>query len=56
MERIAGVEPVDTILDGAQTRFFARAVADPAAIGDLWPASLRPDNQGDELTEEEGRD
>ena len=31
-------------------------VADPAAIGDLWPASLRPDNQGDELTEEDGRD
>ena len=56
VERIAGVEPVDTILDGAQTRFFARAVADPAAIGDLWSATLKPDNQDDELTEEEGRD
>ena len=56
MERIAGVEPVDTILDGAQTWFFARAVADPTAIGDLWPASLKPDNDGNNLTEEDGRD
>ena len=56
VEKIAGVEPVDTILDRAQTRFFARAVADPAAIGDLWMASLKPDNQDSELTEEEGRD
>ena len=60
VERIAGVEPVDTILDGAQTRFFARAVADPAAIGDLWPASLKLDNEevddNDDLTKEEGWD
>jgi len=56
VERIAGVEAVDTILDGAQTRFFARAVADPTAIGDLWPASLKPDNADNELVEEEGRD
>ena len=56
VERIAGVESVDTILDGAQTRFFARAVADPSAIGDLWPASLNPDNTDNELIEEEGRD
>ena len=43
-------------LDGAQTRIFARAVADPSAIGDLWPASLKPDNDNNDLTEEEGRD
>ena len=35
MERIVGVESVDTIIDAARTRFFARAVADPTAIGDL---------------------
>ena len=40
VERIARVESVDTIMDAAQTRFFARAVADPAAISDLWPASM----------------
>ena len=56
MEKIAGVEPVDTILDGAQTWFFTRAVADPTAIGDLWPTTLKLDNQDDELIEEEGRD
>ena len=41
-ERIAGVELIDTIMEAAQTRFFERAVADPAAIGDLWPASIHP--------------
>ena len=55
-----GVEPVDMILDGAQTRFFTRAVADPTAVGDLWPASLKPDNEAmdmdSDLTKEEGRD
>ena len=35
VEKVAEVEPVDTILDGAQTRFFARAVADPTVIGEL---------------------
>ena len=34
IERIAGVVQVHTIMDAAQTRFFARAVADPSAIGD----------------------
>ena len=56
IERIAGVEPVNTILDAAQTRFFARAVADPEAIGDLWPSSVKPDNDSDEWVEEDGRD
>ena len=56
VERTAGVESVDAILDGAQTRFFARAVADPTAIGDLWPTSLKPHNRDDKLVEEEGRD
>ena len=60
VERVAGVEPVDTILDGAQTQFFARVVADPTAIGDLWPTSLKPDNEAADvdidLTEEEGQD
>ena len=56
VERIAKVEPVDTILDGAQTWFFARAVADSTAIRDLWPATLKPDNEDYELVEEEGRD
>ena len=37
---IVGVESVDTIMDAAQTRFFARAVVDPTAIGDLWPESI----------------
>ena len=54
------MEPVDTILDGVQTLFFARAVADPTAIGDLWPTSLKPDNEemddNNNLTKEEGRD
>ena len=35
VERIVGVEPVDMILDRAQTQFFARVVADPTVIGDL---------------------
>ena len=56
IERIAGVEPVNTILDATQTRFFARAVADPEAIGDLWPSSVKPDNDSDEWVEEDGRD
>ena len=60
VERIAGVESVDTILDGAQTRFFTRAVADPTAIGDLWPASLKLDKEvadkDSDLTKEEGQD
>ena len=57
VEKIAGVESVDTIMDAAQTRCFARAVADPTAIGDLWPASLKPDNnnEDDECVEEDGR-
>ena len=57
---MAGVEPVDTILDGGQTRFFPRAVVDPTAVGDLWPTSLKPDNEAadmdTDLTMEEGRD
>ena len=57
VQKIAGVESVDTILDAAQTRFFARAVADPSALGDLWPTSLKLDNEGvEEWTEERGRD
>ena len=55
VEKITGVKPVDTILDAAQTRFFARAVADPSAIVDLWPASLKLDNNDTEWVEEEGR-
>ena len=48
---------MDTILDAPQTRFFARAVADPSIIGDLWPTFLRPDNEGgEEWAEEGGRD
>ena len=42
VEKIAGVEAVDTIMEAAQARFFARAVADPSAVGDLWSASLNP--------------
>ena len=57
VERIVGVEPVDTILDGAQTQFFARVVADPTAIRNLWLASLKPDNEAPDsdtnLTKEE---
>ena len=30
-----GVESVNMIMDAAQTRFFARVVAGPMAIGDL---------------------
>ena len=49
---------MDTILDGAQTRFFARALANPTAVGDLWPASLKADNEAadmdSDLTKEEG--
>ena len=33
-------------LDAAQARFFARAVADPTAIGDLWLASMNPAKNG----------
>ena len=44
VERITGVESVNTIINVAQTRFFPRAVADPTAIGDLWPASINPAN------------
>ena len=60
MERVAGVELVDTILDEAQTRFFTRVVADPIAVGDLWPVSLKLDNEvadmDPDLTREEGWD
>ena len=51
------VGPVDTILDAAQTWFFARVVADPSAIRDLfWPASLKRENNDNGQVEEEGRD
>ena len=32
VEKITGVESVDTIMDTTQTRFFARAVADPRSV------------------------
>ena len=44
-KRITEVEPVDTIMNAAKTRFFARAVADSIAIGNQ---SLNPANsEGD---------
>ena len=54
LEKIAGVEAVDTIMEAAQTRFFARAVADPSAVGDLWSASLNPSNSQEDWIEEGG--
>ena len=55
VEKIAGIEAVDTIMEAAQ-RFFARAVADPSAVGNLWLASLNPNNIEEEWVEEGGRD
>ena len=43
-------------MEAAQTRFFARAVADPLAVGDLWSASLNPSNSEEDWVEEWGRD
>ena len=37
VEKIAGVELVDSILVATQAGFFASAVADPRGIGHLWP-------------------
>ena len=51
VERIVGVESVDTTMDAAQTRFFARAVVDLAAIGDFWPVSINPANSEEEWVE-----
>ena len=59
VERIAGVESVDTFMNCSDARGVA---ADPSAIGDLWPVSLKPDNgdgssnDDDEWVEENGRD
>lgn len=52
VERIAGVEPVNTIMEAVQTRFFARVVVDPLAIGDLWPVPLNPANREEDWVEE----
>ena len=53
VNRIAGVEEVDTIMRASQVRFIARSMADPSGVGDMWPKSARPENGEDG---EEGRD
>ena len=53
VNRIAGVEEVDTIMRASQARFIARSMADPSGVGDMWPKLARPENDEDR---EEGRD
>ena len=53
VNRIAGVEEVDTIMRASQVRFIARSMADPSGVGDMWPKSARLGNEEDG---EEGRD
>ena len=53
VNRIAGVEEVDTIMRASQVRFVARSMADPSRVRDIWPKSVRPENDEDG---EEGRD
>ena len=53
VNRIAGVEGVDTIMRASQVRFVARSMADPSGVGDMWPKSAWPENEEDG---EEGRD
>ena len=36
MDRIAGVEDIDTILKSAQARFVARSMVDLTGVGDIW--------------------
>ena len=36
VDKITGVEDVDTTMKSAQTRFVARSIADPTGVGDIW--------------------
>lgn len=48
---------MNTIVEAAQTRFFARAVAGPVAVGVMWPAPINPANSVvEEWVEGAGRD
>ena len=53
VNRIAGVEEVDTIMRASQVRFVARSMADPLGVGNMWPKLAWPENREDG---EEGRD
>ena len=41
VDRIAGVEPIETKLDSMQARFVARSMTDPTAIRGLWPRDFK---------------
>ena len=47
VNKIPGVEEVDTIMRASQARFVARSMADPSGVGDMWPKSARPENGED---------
>ena len=53
VNRIVGVEEVDTIMRASQARFVARSIADPSGVENMWPKSARLENGKDR---EEGRD
>ena len=40
INKIAGVEEVDTIIRASQARFVARSMADPSRVWDIWPKSV----------------
>ena len=40
INKIAGVEEVDTIIRASQARFVVRSMADPSRVWDIWPKSV----------------
>ena len=44
LNKITGVEDVDTIMRATQAKFVARSMGDPTGVGGIWNKSARQEN------------